>query len=141
MVKRPTGDDDYMEDMDEEVNAGGLGEEGVELGFDDEEELLLDEDVGIDDTDDVGDEIPSVLLSGVIKPKTVDDWRNLLKKASPEGVPEYRITESYREGDLLVHREFGFGVVSKVKSPKKIQVVFENDERLLAMNTVPPEDE
>jgi hypothetical protein len=109
-----------MDDFDDEDN----------LEFDDEEDLLGEED----------DEelIPSVLYKGIAKPKTEDDWRQLLMEASREGVPEYRITDTYKDGDLILHPQFGLGVVSKVVSPRKMEVVFDMSKKLMAMNMTPP---
>ncbi len=136
MVKNSIDDEEFMEGMDE-VNTEELSSD-IELDYDEEEKLLLDEEIGVEGEEE--EEIPSVLLDNVVKPKTEDDWRKLLLEATPEGVPEYKITERYKEGDLLVHPKFGFGVVSKVKTPKKMEVVFENDKKLMAMNIVPPRD-
>ncbi len=97
---------------------------------DDEEDLILDEEEDL---------IPSVLYKGITKPKTEDDWRQLLLEASSEGVPEYRIEDTYKEGDLILHPVFGLGVVSKVITPKKMEVVYENTKKLMAMNVVPPD--
>jgi len=94
---------------------------------------LLDD---VDEEDEIG---PSVLYKGVSRPKTEDDWRQLLMEANKESVPSYQLTEVYREGDLVIHREFGFGVVSKVISPRKIEVIFENSKKLMAMNVTLPQ--
>ncbi len=135
MVRNSIDDEEFMEEM-EEVDAEELSSD-IELDYE-EEKLLLDEEIGVESEEE--EEIPSVLLDNVVKPKTEEDWRKLLLEATPDGVPEYRITEIYKEGDLLVHPKFGFGVVSKVKTPRKMEVIFENDKKLLAMNVVPPQD-
>ncbi|MBC7358776.1 MAG: hypothetical protein H5U10_09605 [Desulfacinum sp.] len=105
-----------------------------ELSFDDEEEDLI-----LDDEDE--DLIPSVLYKGISKPKTEDDWRQLLLEASSDGVPEYRMEDTYKEGDLIFHPKFGLGVVSKVITPKKMEVVYEASRKLMAMNVQPPAKE
>ncbi|ROQ91097.1 hypothetical protein [Desulfosoma caldarium] len=105
-------------------------EGGGDLDFEDEEDGIL-----IEDEDDV---IPSVLLKGTPKPKTEDDWRARLLEASREGVPEYQMTDVYKEGDLIWHPVFGLGVVSHVITPKKMEVVYETSKKLMAMGMVPP---
>jgi len=130
MPKKNMEDDQLMEEFDDE---GGLGfDQGEELDFAGEEDLLLDES-------EDEELMPSVLYKGVSRPKTEDDWRQLLMEASKEGVPVYHMTDSYREGDLIIHPEFGLGVVSKVISPRKSEMIFESSKKLMAMSVAPPE--
>ncbi len=124
-------DDTPMEEYDDEQSLEF--DQGEELDFGGDEDLLLDD---VDEEDEIG---PSVLYKGVSRPKTEDDWRQLLMEANKESVPSYQLTEVYREGDLVIHREFGFGVVSKVISPRKIEVIFENSKKLMAMNVTLPQ--
>ena len=129
MPKKNIEDDQLMEDFDDE---GGLGfDQGDELDFTGEEDLLLEE------TEDE-DVMPSVLYKGVSRPKTDDDWRQLLMEASKEGVPVYHMSDTYREGDLIIHPQFGLGVVSKVISPRKSEVIYESSKKLMAMNITQP---
>lgn len=131
MVKKGIDDDQLMEEFDED---GGLEyDQSDELDFTGENELLIEEG----EEEDIS---PSVLYKGVSKPKTDEDWRQLLLDASRDGVPEYRMSDSYREGDLVVHPSFGVGVVSKVISPRKTEVIFEDKKRLMAMGIAPPGD-
>ena len=97
-----------------------------------------DEDEGDDEGEEEEELLPSVLYKGVSKPKTEDDWRQLLMEANREGVPEYHISDAYREGALIRHPAFGLGVVSKVVSPKKMEMVFESSKKLMAMSLTPP---
>lgn len=119
--------DELMEDYeDDSLDFEG----GGDLDFEDEEDGIL-----IEDEDDV---MPSVLLKGSPKPKTEEDWRARLLEASGEGVPEYNMADVYKEGDLIWHPVFGLGVVSHVITPRKMEVVYENSKKLMAMNIVPP---
>ncbi len=121
---------DILVDSDEEED---LPLQDASLDFD-EDELLTD-----DDDEDV---VPSVLYKGVSKPKNEDDWRQLLLEADPQGVPEYRISSVYNEGDLVLHPKFGLGVVTKVLTPTKMEMVFDTSKKLMAMGITPPgEDE
>lgn len=126
MVKKGIEDDQMMEEFDEDSSLEY--DQGDELDFAGEDELLLEEG------DEEEELIPSVLYKGVSRPKTDDDWRQLLMEASREGVPEYQMTDTYKEGDLIVHPAFGLGVVSKVISPRKIEVIYETNKKLMAMN-------
>jgi hypothetical protein len=129
MPKKDMDSDQMMDDFEEE--SGLEFEQTDELDFAGDEDLLLEEG---DEDDDM---LPSVLYKGITKPKTDDDWRQLLLDASREGVPAYKIQDSYREGALLLHTDFGLGVVTKVISPRKMEVIFETSKKLMAMNIVP----
>jgi hypothetical protein len=127
----PTKDMDGDQMMDDFEDDSGLEfEQTDELDFTGDDDLLLEE--GEDDED-----LPSVLYKGITRPKTEDDWRQLLLEASREGVPEYKISDAYRDGALLMHPTFGLGVVSKIISPRKMEVIFESSRKLMAMNIMP----
>jgi hypothetical protein len=129
MPKKDMDGDQMMDDFEED--SGLEFEQTDELDFAGDEDLLLEEG---DEDDDM---LPSVLYKGITKPKTDEDWRQLLLDASREGVPAYKISDSYREGALLLHTDFGLGVVTKVISPRKMEVIFEASKKLMAMNIVP----
>jgi len=130
MAKNNVDDDQMMDSFDDE---DGMGfDQSDELDFGGEEDLLLEEG------EEEEDLAPSVLYKGVSRPKTDEDWRQLLMEASREGIPEYQMSESYSEGALIIHSQFGFGVVSKVISSRKIEVIFESSKKLMAMNVMPP---
>ena len=130
MVKKNIEDDPIIEEFDDD---GGL-----EFDQQDELDFATDEDLLIDEGDEEEDLVPSVLYKGVSRPKTEDDWRQLLMEASREGVPTYQLSDTYREGSLILHPLFGLGVVSKVISTRKMEVIFENSKKLMAMNLTPP---
>jgi hypothetical protein len=130
MVKKNIEDDPIIEEFDDD---GGL-----EFDQQDELDFATDEDLLIDEGDEEEDLVPSVLYKGVSRPKTEDDWRQLLMEASREGVPTYQLSDTYREGSLILHPLFGLGVVSKVISTRKMEVIFENSKKLMAMNLTQP---
>ncbi|MGA2226509.1 MAG: hypothetical protein ACLQBD_06725 [Syntrophobacteraceae bacterium] len=129
MPKKDMDSDQMMDDFEEES--------GLEFEQTDELDFAGDEDLLLEEGDDDEDMLPSVLYKGITKPKTDEDWRQLLLDASRDGVPAYKISDSYREGALLLHQDFGLGVVTKVISPRKMEVIFENSKKLMAMNIVP----
>ena len=132
MVKKTRMEDETpMEEYDDDQ--GLEFDQGEELDFGGEDDLLLD------DVDEEEDLAPSVLYKGVSRPKTDDDWRQLLMDASKESIPDYQLADSYKDGDLVNHFQFGYGVVSKVISPRKIEVIFESSKKLMAMNIPPSE--
>lgn len=132
MAKKNGMDDDQMMENYEENNNLDYDDQGEELDFAGEDDLLDDEEEDEDVT-------PSVLYKGVSRPKTDEDWRELLLEASPEGVPTYALGDSYQDGDLIMHPEFGIGVVSKVITSRKMEVIFETSKKLMAMNIIPPQ--
>jgi hypothetical protein len=130
MPKKDMESDGMMDDFEDD--SALEFEQTEELDFANEEDLLLEE------TEDDEDIVPSVLYKGISRPKTDEDWRQLLLEASREGVPEYNMADSYKEGALLLHPSFGVGVVTKLIAPRKMEVIFESSKKLMAMNVVPP---
>jgi hypothetical protein len=130
MVKKSMEDDPIIEEFDDD---GGL-----EFDQQDELDFATDEDLLLDEGDEEEDHVPSVLYKGVSRPKTDDDWRQLLMEASREGVPTYQLSDSYADGSLILHPQFGLGVVSKVISSRKIEIIFESSKKLMAMNLPQP---
>ena len=130
MPKKDMDGDQMMDDFEED--SGLEFEQTDELDFAGDEDLLLEE--GEEDED----MLPSVLYKGITRPKTDEDWRQLLLDASREGIPAYKISDNYKEGALLLHPDFGLGVVTKVISPRKMEVIFETSKKLMAMSIVPP---
>jgi hypothetical protein len=130
MVKKNIDDDPMIEEFDDD---GGL-----EFDQQDELDFAADEDLLLDESDEEEDHVPSVLYKGVSRPKTDEDWRQLLMEASREGVPTYQLSDTYAEGSLILHPLFGLGVVSKVISPRKIEVIYENSKKLMAMRITQP---
>ena len=131
MPKKDMDSDRMMDDFEDD--SGLEFEQTDELDFAGEDDLLLEDD----DTDE--DLLPSVLYKGVTRPKTEDDWRQLLLDASKEGIPAYKISDNYKEGALLLHPAFGIGVVAKIISPRKMEVIFESSKKLMAMSIAPPD--
>jgi hypothetical protein len=130
MAKNNIEDDPIIEEFDDD---GGL-----EFDQQDELDFATDEELLIDEGEEEEDLVPSVLYKGVSRPKTDDDWRQLLMEASREGVPTYQLSDAYRDGSLIHHPLFGLGVVSKVISTRKMEVIFENSKKLMAMNLTQP---
>jgi hypothetical protein len=130
MPKKDIDSDGMMDDFEDD--SGLEFEQTDELDFAGEDDLLLE------DAEDDEDLLPSVLYKGITRPKTDEDWRQLLMDASREGVPAYKISDTYRDGALLIHPTFGIGVVTKLISPRKMEVIFESSKKLMAMNIASP---
>jgi hypothetical protein len=127
MVKKNREDDPIIEEFDDDDG-------GLEFDQQDELDFAAEDDLLIEEGEEEEDLAPSVLYKGVSRPKTDDDWRQLLMEASHEGVPTYQLADAYRDGDLVIHPVFGLGVVSKVISPRKMEIIFEHSKKLMAMN-------
>jgi hypothetical protein len=129
MAKNSKHEDEMMDEFE--------SEEDLDFPQDDELDFAEDEvDILLEEEDE--DLIPSVLYKGASRPKTDEDWRQLLLQANKEGVPTYQMGDSYREGDLIQHPLFGLGVVVKLVAPKKVEIIFEDSKKLMAMNVTPP---
>ena len=113
-------------------------EDDLEFSPDEELDFAEEEVEGLLDEDEE-DLIPSLLYKGGTRPKTEDDWCQLLLQTSREGVPAYQISDAYKDGALILHPVFGLGVVIKVVSPGKMEVIFETSKKLMAMNVVLPQ--
>ncbi len=123
-------DDQLMDTFDDDSSLGF--DQGDDLDFAADDDMMIEEG----DEEDLS---PSVLYKGISRPKTDEDWRQLLLDASREGIPAYQMTDAYREGDLINHPSFGLGVVSKVISPRKMEVIYETSKKLMAMSITPPQ--
>jgi hypothetical protein len=44
----------------------------------------------------------------------------------------YRVDEQFAEGDLIRHKKFGDGIVTRVLDPKKVEILFRDEPRTLA---------
>ncbi len=130
MPKKDMEQDQMMDDFEDDS--------GLEFEQTDELDFAADDDLLLEEGDEDEDVLPSVLYKGITRPKTDEDWRQLLLEAGREGVPDYRISDTYREGALLIHPSFGLGVVTKVISPRKMEVIYENSKKLMAMNITAP---
>jgi hypothetical protein len=65
----------------------------------------------------------------------MDRERTWEKAIAGKGVHEfrnYRVDEIFAEGDLVRHKKFGDGVVTKVLDPRKVEVLFKDEPRTLA---------
>lgn len=133
-IKDESDLEDMMEDLDVEPDEEETGVSEVDLVYDEGEELIMSDEIEAED-----EPLPSVLFMGISRPKNDEEWFALLQEAQSDGVPSYSISESYNEGNLIKHPVFGLGVVAKVRTPKKMEVIFRDSEgnmlkKLMAMN-------
>ncbi len=62
-----------------------------------------------------------------------EEWEMKVKQRQQEGAPTipYKLGVSLEPGDLLLHGKFGTGVVLKIISEEKVEVLFEDSVRVL----------
>lgn len=65
----------------------------------------------------------------------VDRERSWEKAIAGKGVNEfkaYRVDETFSEGELIRHKKFGDGVVTRILDPRKVEILFKDEPRTLA---------
>ncbi|MGL4208374.1 MAG: hypothetical protein ACRCTY_03200 [Candidatus Adiutrix sp.] len=63
-------------------------------------------------------------------------WLNKKQSLDDEISPTpYNFKETYTAGEAIEHSKFGLGFVQKIIPPNKMDVMFENEIKTLAMNT------
>lgn len=62
------------------------------------------------------------------------DWATLVASIDQKTAPTYRLSGDYTNAVALQHKIFGFGVITRVISPDKIEVVFKKKTTILAQN-------
>jgi len=65
----------------------------------------------------------------------LDRERSWEKATSGKAVSEfkpYRVDQTFAEGDLIRHKKFGDGVVTRILDPKKVEILFKDEPRTLA---------
>jgi hypothetical protein len=65
----------------------------------------------------------------------LDRERAWEKATSGKAVAEfraYRVDQTFAEGDLVRHKKFGDGVVTRILDPKKVEILFKDEPRTLA---------
>jgi len=72
------------------------------------------------------------------KPKTRrrrrNSWPSLMEKLVEEELVDYDIKSDFTETDAIRHKKFGVGFITKVLDINKIEVVFEEEKKVLAQN-------
>ena len=112
--------------------------------------LLKDEDLNVPDLaedKDVSEEIvdeellefetlassseKTIELKNIKSTKDLQQYLNQIDVSQAKG---YSIYEKFDKWDLISHEKFGMGIVIKILTPRKMEVFFEDGQRLIAMN-------
>jgi len=57
-----------------------------------------------------------------------------MEKLNEDQVVEYDIKADFSETEAIRHKKFGIGIITKVLADNKIEVVFEENKKILAQN-------
>ena len=64
------------------------------------------------------------------------DWASLRTKINESQIIDYNIKKDFTDAQSVHHKKFGVGIITKILSDKKIEVIFENGTKVLAQNWV-----
>jgi hypothetical protein len=59
-------------------------------------------------------------------------WEKAIFGKAVSDFKPYRVDQLFSEGDLIRHKKFGDGVVTRVLDPKKVEIMFKDESRTLA---------
>ncbi len=62
------------------------------------------------------------------------EWKRQLEEAANKPEMPYSISASFGQGDILNHPKFGVGVVQQLKDSTKVEVLFQDDVKVLVHN-------
>lgn len=59
-------------------------------------------------------------------------WEKAVNGKAATDFKAYRVDQLFNEGDLIRHKKFGDGVVTRIIDPKKVEILFRDEARTLA---------
>lgn len=59
-------------------------------------------------------------------------WEKAIAGKTVSEFKSYRVDQQFEEGDLIRHKKFGDGVVTRILDPKKVEILFKDEPRTLA---------
>jgi hypothetical protein len=59
-------------------------------------------------------------------------WEKAIAGKAVSEFRSYRVDETFAEGDLIRHKKFGDGVVTRILDPRKVEILFKDEPRTLA---------
>jgi hypothetical protein len=65
----------------------------------------------------------------------VQDWEQAVLGHSVLDFREYSVAGTFQKGDLMRHKKFGEGVVTRVIDARKVEVLFRDEARILAQGS------
>lgn len=113
-----------------------LDEEQEEELFLDEEEEFPEEELELEEEVEPTEEAGA--RRGPSPARAVDvseeDFRAKLATADATTAKPYVLSADYSAGELILHPQFGVGIVAAIVGPTKMQVIFQESSKLLVMN-------
>ncbi len=61
-------------------------------------------------------------------------WTTLVADIEEDNIVDYEISKDFSSIEVIRHKNFGVGVITKVLDTNKIEVVFEENKKVLAQN-------
>ncbi|MBN2432760.1 MAG: hypothetical protein JXQ27_14895 [Acidobacteria bacterium] len=74
-----------------------------------------------------------------ISPSLLTEWKNAVEEAAPDQFKPYLMTGVFQEKELIEHPKFGRGLVRKILSTGKMEVLFADGLRRMVFNRPTPE--
>ena len=59
-------------------------------------------------------------------------WEKAIAGKAVNDFRSYRVDQTFSEGDLIRHKKFGDGVVTRILDAKKVEILFKDEPRTLA---------
>ena len=118
----------------------GLDEEQEEELFLDEEEEFAEEELELEEEAEPTEEAEARRGPSPVRAVDVseEDFRAKLATVDASTATPYVMRGDYSAGELVLHPQFGVGIVAAIVGPKKMQVIFQESSKLLVMNYAPP---
>jgi len=117
-----------------------LDEEREEGRFlDEEDEDFPDEELDLDEEIEPGEESGTRRSPSPARVFDIseEDFRAKLATVDSSAAKPYFMAGDYSPGELILHPQFGVGIVATILGPKKMQVIFTENSRVLVMNYAP----
>lgn len=76
--------------------------------------------------------VPSVTKAQQAALERERTWEKAIAGKGVNEFKSYRVDAIFAEGDLVRHKKFGDGVVTRVIDPKKVEILFKDEPRMLA---------
>jgi hypothetical protein len=116
-----------------------LDEEQEEELFLDEEEEFPEEELELEEELEPTEEAGARRGPSPVRAVDVseEDFRAKLATADASTATPYVMRGDFSAGELVLHPQFGVGIVAAIVGPKKMQVVFQETSKLLVMNYAP----
>ena len=77
---------------------------------------------------------PKKVGTGTVRRSRKYDWPTLVAEVEDSDITDYDFSQPFAEQQAIRHKKFGVGVITKVIDYGKIEVVFQDEKKVLAQN-------